>query len=63
VKIAILIFVGLVGGFLSSYIQGLFISRRDKWRYSKFAIFLWKLSWWVGGFIFFSGLTYYFFMK
>jgi len=62
-KVAILIIVGIMGGFLSSGIQSLFISRRDKWRNSKFAIFLWKLSWWVGGFIIFSGLTYFFFMK
>lgn len=62
-KTALVLLVGLVGAFLSFYAQSLFVSRRDKWRNSKFAIFLWKLSWWVGGFIFFSGLTYYFFMK
>ena len=62
-NILILIVVGIISGFISAFFQSLFVSRRDKWRNSKFAIFLWKVGWWIGGFVIFSGLTYYFFMK
>ncbi|MGD9492849.1 MAG: hypothetical protein AB7V36_05800 [Bacteroidales bacterium] len=62
-NVFLLIVVGIVGAFLASFTGSLFVSRSDKWRNSRFQIFLWKLGWWLGGFVFFSGLTYYFFMK
>jgi hypothetical protein len=57
-EIAICVVVGVISGFISSGIQSLFISRRDEFRNSGFAITLWKISWWIGGFIVGIGLTY-----
>jgi hypothetical protein len=62
-KTAICVTVGIILGFISSGIQSLFISRRDRYKNSSFTITLWKISWWVGGFIVGVGLTYKYFFK
>ena len=57
-KIFISIIIGIIAGFVSMGVQSLFVSRRDQYRNSGFAIFLWKLGWWIGGFIMGLGLYY-----
>jgi len=59
-KIIIAIIGGIVGGFLSSKINFLLLSRRDRWVYSKLRVKFWRISWWIGGFILFSGIIFYF---
>jgi hypothetical protein len=56
--IIIAIIIGIISGFVSMGIQSLFISRRDQYHNSGFAISLWKLSWWIGGFIMGLGIYY-----
>jgi hypothetical protein len=60
IRVIIAMIIGIIGAFLSSKINFLLLSRRDKWVYSKFRVALWKISWWIGGFILFAGLTLYF---
>jgi hypothetical protein len=57
-KIAICIIAGIVSGFIFSGVQSLFITRRDRYKNSSFSIALWKISWWIGGFIIGAGFTY-----
>jgi hypothetical protein len=57
-KVYIAIFIGRLAGFISMGVQSLFVSRRDQYHNSGFAIFLWKLSWWIGGFIMGAGFYY-----
>lgn len=45
------ILLGIVGGFISMWLQSAFISRRDTYVNSSFAIKLKKLSWFFGGFV------------
>lgn len=56
-KLFIAVIIGIVIGFISSGIQSSFISKRDRNRNSDFKIKLWKISWWIGGFIVGLGIS------
>jgi hypothetical protein len=49
------ILFGLIGGTISLVLQAAFISRRDKYVNSSFAIFLKKVGWFVAGFVMGAG--------
>jgi uncharacterized membrane protein YeaQ/YmgE (transglycosylase-associated protein family) len=62
-KEIIAIILGIIGAFVFSWFQSLFISRRDQYRNSSFMLTLWKISWWIGGFIVCCGGSYRYFLK
>jgi len=60
-KLVLGLIIGLVTGILFVVIESSFISRSDEYRNSGFQIFLWKLGWFVGGFLIgCNGFWYYF---
>jgi hypothetical protein len=60
-KLILAIIIGIVAGFLVMGLESLFISRSDEYRNSGFTVFLWKVGWWIFGFLVGSGmfLKYY----
>jgi hypothetical protein len=54
------ILLGIVGGFVSMWLQSAFISRRDTYVNSKFAITVKKIGWWIVGFVLGCGAGVYF---
>ncbi len=59
-KVIVPILCGVVGGFISMWLQSAFISRRDQYVNSTFAIKLKKLGWWFVGFVLGCGFGNYF---
>jgi len=54
------ILLGILGGFVSMGLQSAFISRRDTYVNSKFAITVKKIGWWIAGFVLGCGAGNYF---
>lgn len=59
-KLVIAIILGFIGGILSSKLNYLLLSRKDKWVHSKLKVSFWQISWFIGGFVLFFGLIFYF---